>query len=118
MRCAEYSSTRILEYWKVARYDQQAAHDDNCGFASSPKLPMKKDPIEKEKKRKDYAFWRQFNEKPSIVPGCPGNRSSCNESCDFARKVYFLLPMTIDPVAMTKNRQKIKGTVPQDSGVS
>ena len=25
-----------------------------------------------EKKRKDYAFWRQFNEKPSIIPGCPG----------------------------------------------
>ncbi len=25
----------------------------------------------KEKKRKDYAFWRQLNEKPSIVPGCP-----------------------------------------------
>ena len=27
----------------------------------------------KEKKRKDYsAFWRQFIEKPSIIPGCPG----------------------------------------------
>jgi len=26
----------------------------------------------KEKKRKDYAFWRQFDEKPSIIPGCPG----------------------------------------------
>ena len=25
-----------------------------------------------EKKRKDYAFWRQFNEKPSVIPGCPG----------------------------------------------
>ncbi len=24
-----------------------------------------------EKKRKDYAFWRQFTEKPSIIPGCP-----------------------------------------------
>ena len=24
-----------------------------------------------EKKRKDYAFRRQFNEKPSIIPGCP-----------------------------------------------
>ncbi len=23
-------------------------------------------------KRKDYAFRRQFNEKPSIIPGCPG----------------------------------------------
>ena len=27
--------------------------------------------IRKEKKRKDYAFRRQFNEKPSIIPGCP-----------------------------------------------
>ena len=25
----------------------------------------------KEKTRKDYAFRRQFNEKPSIIPGCP-----------------------------------------------
>jgi len=25
-----------------------------------------------EKKRKDYAFRRQCNEKPSITPGCPG----------------------------------------------
>ena len=24
------------------------------------------------KKRKDYAFRRQFNEKPRIIPGCPG----------------------------------------------
>jgi len=24
-----------------------------------------------EKKRKDYAFWRQFNEKPRIILGCP-----------------------------------------------
>ena len=22
--------------------------------------------------RKDYDFWRQLNEKPSIIPGCPG----------------------------------------------
>ena len=25
-----------------------------------------------EKKRKDYAFRHQFNEKPSMIPGCPG----------------------------------------------
>ncbi len=25
--------------------------------------------MRKEKKRKDYAFRRQFNEKPSIIPG-------------------------------------------------
>ena len=28
----------------------------------------------KGKKRKDYAFWRQCNKKPSIIPGCPGAR--------------------------------------------
>ena len=27
----------------------------------------------KENKRKDYAFQHQFNEKPSIIPGCPGS---------------------------------------------
>jgi hypothetical protein len=25
-----------------------------------------------KERRKDYAFWRQINEKPSIIPGCPG----------------------------------------------
>jgi len=30
----------------------------------------------KEKKRKDYAFWRQFNQKPSIIPGCPGSHTA------------------------------------------
>ena len=29
--------------------------------------------IRKKKKRKDYAFWRQFEEKPSVTPGCPGD---------------------------------------------
>ncbi len=34
-----------------------------------------------EKKRKDYTFWRQLNEKPSIIPGCP-----CGH---YATRVYF-----------------------------
>ncbi len=25
-----------------------------------------------EKKRKDYTFWRECNETPSIIPSCPG----------------------------------------------
>jgi len=34
----------------------------------------------KEKEKKDYAFWRQCNETPSIIPGCPGqDRSSCSD---------------------------------------
>ncbi len=31
-----------------------------------------KAPLPIEKKRKHYAFWGQFHEKPSIIPGCPG----------------------------------------------
>jgi len=34
-----------------------------------------KKPAEKEKKRKDYAFCRQFEEKPRIIPGCPGKEA-------------------------------------------
>ena len=37
--------------------------------------PVRVSPERKEKKRKDYAFRRQFNEKPSIIPGCPGRVS-------------------------------------------
>lgn len=29
-------------------------------------------PVMQRKKRKDCAFWRHFNEKPSIISGCPG----------------------------------------------
>ena len=32
----------------------------------------------KEKIRKDYAFRRQCNEKPSLIPGCPGPKSDTN----------------------------------------
>jgi len=34
----------------------------------------KKEEKRKENKRKDYAFRRQFNEKPSCIPGCPDLR--------------------------------------------
>jgi len=42
----------------------------------SASVPVSQKPSKKclEKKRKDYAFWRQYNEKPSIIPGCPGKR--------------------------------------------
>jgi len=35
----------------------------------------------KEKKRKDYAFRRQFNEKPSIIPGCPEGACKLSSGC-------------------------------------
>ena len=48
-----------------------------CSSVKSP-LSLLHDPTivqqQTEKKRKDYAFWRQFNEKPSITPGCPVKR--------------------------------------------
>jgi hypothetical protein len=33
---------------------------------------LRKEKKRKKRKRKDYAFRRQFNEKPSIILGCPG----------------------------------------------
>ena len=39
-----------------------------------PPHAMTQAPI--EKKRKDYAFRHQFNEKPSIIPGCPGTSTN------------------------------------------
>jgi hypothetical protein len=36
------------------------------------KEKKRKEKKRKEKKRKYYTFRRQFNEKPSIIPGCPG----------------------------------------------
>ena len=42
----------------------------------------------KEKKRKDYTFRRQFNEKPSIIPGCLGrSHPTCNQQA-FTMWIY------------------------------
>ncbi len=35
----------------------------------------------KDKKREEYALWRQFNEKPSFMPGCPGEPSGRQMTC-------------------------------------
>jgi hypothetical protein len=42
------------------------------------------------KKRKGYAFWRQFDEKPSVIPGCPG--SACNTAHDLHFEKQFAEP--------------------------
>jgi len=39
------------------------------------KEKKRKEKKRKEKKRKENTFRRQFNEKPSIVPGCPAMQS-------------------------------------------
>ena len=43
--------------------------------------PRQLDNLQKdlEKKRKDYAFRGQFNEKPSIIPGCPGSKKTTSQ---------------------------------------
>ncbi len=40
--------------------DTASLHEGCCAFHH------------KKKKKKDYALWRQFTEKPSFTPGCPG----------------------------------------------
>ena len=42
-------------------------------------LPMS-DRQHVEKKRKDYTFRRQFNEKPSMIPGCP--QTTCKQATE------------------------------------
>ena len=45
----------------------------HCGCTHAPVWGLvTKVQKSKEKKRKDYAFRRQLNEKPSIISGCPG----------------------------------------------
>ncbi len=61
---------------------------------------------EKEKKRKDYAFRRQFNEKPSIIPGCPG---SADHSCTFCEAQVL-----VDKTPQTDQRVCTK-SVPETS---
>jgi len=41
---------------------------DGQSLAANARLAEKR----KEQKRKENAFWREFNEKPSFIPGCPG----------------------------------------------
>jgi len=54
--------------------------EQEAGSSGSPQLHVSVLPCTNtgksdanEKKRKDYTFRRRFNEKPSIIPGCPGN---------------------------------------------
>ncbi len=52
----------------------------------------------KEKKRRDCTFWRQFNEKPSIIPGCPeqvpsDRCSRTQEYCDVRDNISTSSPL-------------------------
>ena len=48
----------IKSFMKVCKQSNQVIHEET-----------------EEKKRKDNTFWRQFDEKPGIAPGCPRNNS-------------------------------------------
>jgi len=69
-----HDSTKLMinaEADKGLKWVAMAGTD--CGHGSSQSLQQSF--FRQEKKRKDYTFWRQFNEKPSIMPGCPGRTS-------------------------------------------
>jgi len=62
---------------KVPRAEQDSLMQCNQSLQGSPcnisKHCKQSSPVktQKEKKRKDYAFRRQFDVKPSVIPGCP-----------------------------------------------
>ena len=56
-------SLQISDYMITTMQEQREA------ASKAAKFQMLK---QQEKKREDYAFRRQFDEKPSIIPGCPG----------------------------------------------
>jgi len=51
---------------------QRSMHAKGRVHEEAISLEKRKEKKRKEKKRIEYAFWRQFNEKPSVIPGCPG----------------------------------------------
>ena len=55
----------------MTRHTHSAAPHADCGVALQQLAGSTRAAKRKEKKEKDYAFRRQFNEKPSIIPGCP-----------------------------------------------
>ena len=50
--------------------------------------------VRKEKNRKDYTFWCLFNEKPSIVLGCPSvlHASLLSKTSPQCRNAFLLSP--------------------------
>lgn len=54
-------------------------HQMQPGNLHMQPAPLLDQRAERQRTRKDYAFWHQLDEKPSIVPGCPDqqNRHAC-----------------------------------------
>jgi len=55
-----------------------------------------------EKKRKDYAFRRQFNEKPNIILGCPDQSSALLQARLSLKLVCSYPPGLLSLVDVTK----------------
>jgi len=70
MESKKYQGQNIV----TALAEGQAIQDMHHGLRNRQELPHTYiSRQEKTKKRTDYAFGRQFNEKPRTIPGCPGH---------------------------------------------
>ncbi len=58
-----FSQVKQLSKWEVKGVGTPSSGESDAKFAAV---------AGKTRKRKDYAFRHQFNEKPSVIPGCPG----------------------------------------------
>ncbi len=56
---------------------------------------------EKRRERKDYAFWRQFNE-PSIIPGCPESVLDKLHIAEQPCNAEYLVALQCAPLAYSK----------------
>ena len=59
--------------------------------------------VEKEKKRKDYAFRRHFHKKPSIMPGCLGMLQVSQHSAKLTTALSLLLLGPCDTYTTSSN---------------
>ncbi len=116
MGCAEHSQT-VMQGCEVRLAGRRRRQLLLCKQGVPPvrkekkrKEKKRKEKKRKEKKRKEKTTPFGVNLMRSQVlyraaQGCNpvtnSNRYTCIDSCDFARRVYSLLPMTVDPVAMT-----------------
>jgi len=62
----------VREKLSGERLQQLGGAGTQCAVCRSAPFLLPCQLLKKQKKRKDYALWRQFNETPSIIPGCPG----------------------------------------------
>ncbi len=73
----------------MKKSNSSSSMDNNCCMVLQPWAVW-----EKEKERKDYTFWRQFNENLSSIPGCPlgclqdSMKKSDSSSCMFCLQCW------------------------------